>query len=104
MTEYLNISLSSHHSPESTIRLTLVAHASRGHSSSGWQRCVEWLACVMRYLAEGGAHREQWFDEEVRQIHERLARLGPARQKQRAVLEARLQGMVAGRRIILGAP
>lgn len=102
MTEYVNVGLSGQ-SLESTIRATQAAHATAAPAAGGWPQCVRWLAGAMRYLDAGGPSREHWFDPEVQQIHERLARLGPGKQKQRDVLRARLQGMGAGRRIILGA-
>jgi hypothetical protein len=101
-TEYVNVELSAQ-SLESTIRATQAAHATAGRAASDWPQCVRCLAGAMRYLDAGGLSREHWFDKEVQQIHERLAQLGPNKQKQRDVLRAKLQGMCAGRRIILGA-
>jgi hypothetical protein len=103
MTEYLNIELSAAHSLESSIRAAQAAHTATAQAATGWPQCVRWLAGAMRYLDEGGPHREHWFDKEVQQIHERLERLGPSRQKQRDALWARLRGLSAGRTIILGA-
>jgi hypothetical protein len=102
LTEYVNVELSAQ-SLESTIRATQAAHGPEAHPVSDWPQCVRWLAGAMHYLFAGGPSREHWFDKEVQQIHERLARLGPNKQKQRDALRARLQGMCSGRRIILGA-
>jgi hypothetical protein len=101
-TEYVNVEFSAQ-SLESTIRATQAARATAGRDAGDWPQCVRWLAGAMRYLDSGGLSREHGFDKEVQQIHERLARLGPNKQKQRDVLQARLQGMCAGRRVILGA-
>jgi hypothetical protein len=103
VTEYLNVGLADRGSLEDSLRETEAAHASSANASStGWPRCVRFLAGAMRYLADGGVHQERWFDKEARHIHERLARLGPHQHKQRDVLRARLQTLDAGRRIVLG--
>jgi hypothetical protein len=104
LTEHLNVALPESGSLEHSLQETETALANSTVTHfPGWQRCVEFVASAMRYLSAGGAHHEQWLDEEVRQLHQRLAQLGPHKHKQRAVLQARLQTMDAGRRIVLGA-
>ncbi|MFP2927831.1 hypothetical protein ACLESO_22065 [Pyxidicoccus sp. 3LG] len=66
-----------------------------------WEDCCRLLAGAARYLSEGGATRQEWYDESARELHEKLAALPKTQKQEREKLRERLHAVSPGRRIIL---
>jgi hypothetical protein len=66
-----------------------------------WEACCRLLAGVARHLAGGSPPRHEWYDEEARELHEKLSALPKGAKQEREALRERLRAIGPGRRILL---
>ncbi len=86
-----------------TLDQTLTFTRSQGGAGQDpvWEDCCRLLTGVARHLAAGGHTRQEWYDEEARELHEKLSALPKGAKQEREALRERLRAVGPGRRIIL---